>query len=164
MSATISECGKYRYLLDRVVNPDIPGRVLFIGINPSTADAVKDDATVRKWKGFVSRWPEYGRFAVVNLFAYRSKDPKVLAQVEDPDGPYNINTITALISSSDLIVPCWGRLEKIPKPLRWRVGTVMEMLKDSGKTVRVFGYTKCGQPLHPQMLAYEREMIDPWAT
>ena len=65
MSATISQCGLYRYTLDRAW---ANGRTItFVGVNPSTADAAIDDATVRRWRGFSERWGYVG-FTVVNLF------------------------------------------------------------------------------------------------
>lgn len=39
MSAIISDCGTYRYTLERDVAMDGP-LFLFIGVNPSTADAL----------------------------------------------------------------------------------------------------------------------------
>lgn len=161
MSATISACGKYRFRLDRTVNPSLAGRVLFIGINPSTADAVRDDPTVRKWKGFVRRWGDngYGHFTVGNVFAYRSDDPRVLKDVDDPVGPDNFETLKYLVTTCDIIVPCWGRVNKVPKNLRGEFEKVMGLLAGCGKPVYVFGMTKCGNPKHPLMLAYDTHMI-----
>jgi len=74
MSAIISPCGKFRYRLERDVQPE--GKVFaFFGVNPSTADASLDDATVRKWIGF-SKVNGARRFVVGNVFAYRSTDVK----------------------------------------------------------------------------------------
>ena len=84
-SAIISHCGKYRYRLDRMVSDSGPVYAFF-GVNPSTADASVDDATVRKWRGFVQRWGG-SRFIVGNAFAYRSTDVRQLAAVEDPSDP-----------------------------------------------------------------------------
>ena len=69
-SAIISHCGTYRYRLDRMVSDSGPVYAFF-GVNPSTADASVDDATVRKWRGFVQRWGG-SRFIVGNVFAYRA--------------------------------------------------------------------------------------------
>ena len=83
-SAIISHCGKYRYRLDRMVSDSGPVYAFF-GVNPSTADASVDDATVRKWRGFVQRWGG-SRFIVGNVFAYRATDVKELATAVDPFG------------------------------------------------------------------------------
>ena len=83
-SAIISHCGKYRYRLDRMVSDSGPVYAFF-GVNPSTADASVDDATVRKWRGFVQRWGG-SRFIVGNVFAYRATDVNELATAVDPFG------------------------------------------------------------------------------
>jgi len=159
MSAIISSCGKYRYQLDRVVNPEYAGRVLFIGVNPSTADAELDDATVRKWKGFVSRWSGFGNFTAANVFAYRATDVKELRAVTDACGPENWATLERLIGSAQVVVPCWGRIDKVPKQLRVYISRTLDLIMSSGKPVFVFGYTKNGMPQHPLMLPYNTTMI-----
>jgi len=55
MSAVLSDCGKYRYLLERDISMLNRGTVLFVMLNPSTADAENDDPTIRKCKGFADR-------------------------------------------------------------------------------------------------------------
>lgn len=84
--AVISECGLYRYRLTRRWHH---GPIAtFIMLNPSTADAAVDDATIRKCIGFAGRWG-MGGLAVGNLFAFRSTDPRALRQAADPIGPEN---------------------------------------------------------------------------
>lgn len=68
--ATISDCGKYRYRLSRIWEPGRPVAT-FVMLNPSTADATNDDATIRKCMGFARRW-NLGGIHVGNLFAYRA--------------------------------------------------------------------------------------------
>jgi hypothetical protein len=72
VNAIISPCGLYRYRLERTVAMTGPVYAFF-GVNPSTADASIDDATVRKWIGFTKKWGG-SRFIVGNVFAYRSTD------------------------------------------------------------------------------------------
>src|SRR5579859_2539321 len=68
-SATFSPCRRYRYRLERVLGP---GPVLqVIGLNPSTADEVADDPTVRRCKGFARHWG-FGRLILTNLFGLRA--------------------------------------------------------------------------------------------
>ena len=119
MSAIISECGKYRYRLDREILTNLStGPVYaFFGINPSTADASLDDATVRKWRGFVRQWGG-SRFIIGNVFAYRATDVKELALVADPIGMENIPHIIEIAKEADIIVPCWGNRSKLPARLR----------------------------------------------
>ncbi|SDR62126.1 DUF1643 domain-containing protein [Paraburkholderia tuberum] len=87
MSAIISNCGLYRHRLERDVQMD--GLTFaFFGINPSTADATLDDATVRKWIGF-TRVNGGRRFIVGNVFAFRSTDITGLRHANEPVGKFN---------------------------------------------------------------------------
>lgn len=159
MSAVISDCGAYRYRLDREVQPE--GDVFaFFGVNPSTADSMLDDATVRKWRGFTLR--NGGRkFVVGNVFSYRSTDVCELGKVPFQQGPQHFAHLTEIIELADVLVPCWGRLDKVPKDLRGQCDMLMAWLLQTGKPVMHFGTTKCGQPLHPLMLGYDTQLI-PW--
>ena len=79
---------KYRYALWRIWDENKP-YVLFIGLNPSTADETKDDPTVRRCIGFTQSWKKYGGVYLANLFAYRATNPRELEVVADPIGPGN---------------------------------------------------------------------------
>jgi hypothetical protein len=92
-SAISSPCRTYRYSLFRVWNPKFPS-VMFVGLNPSTADEQEDDPTVRRCVGFARKW-NFGGLILVNLFAYRSTDPAGLLEAEDPVGPGNDKHILA---------------------------------------------------------------------
>jgi len=129
----------------------------YFGINPSTADAAIDDATVRKWRGFTVRNGGH-RFIVGNLFAYRSTDPKALGQQDDPFGPDWLAHLNDIIADADVLVPCWGSLAKMPYSLRDVPDQVMLKLISSGKPVLHFGLTGCRQPKHPLMLGYETKL------
>lgn len=153
MSAILSPCGLYRYRLDRQVAEQGPVYAFF-GINPSTADASVDDATVRKWIGFTKRWGA-SRFIVGNVFAYRATDVKVLATVDDPYGDDIGDHITDIITEADILVPCWGNTSKVPPKLQGAFDVLMDALVSSGKPVRCFGLTKSGDPMHPLMLGYD---------
>lgn len=152
MSAVLSPCGLYRYRLERTVGMEGPVYAFF-GVNPSTADATINDQTVKKWIGFTKLWGG-SRFIVGNVFAYRSKDVKALAGVEDPFGDDIGDHTTDIINEADILVPCWGNTEKVPPKLRFAFDVMLEALLSSGKPVRHFGLTKGGDPGHPQMLAY----------
>ncbi|QNK65751.1 DUF1643 domain-containing protein [Variovorax sp. PAMC26660] len=157
MSAIISPCGKYRYRLERTVGMDGPVYAFF-GVNPSTADATVDDQTVKKWIGFTKLWGG-SRFLVGNVFAYRSKDVKALADVQDPFGEDIGDHTTDIINDADILVPCWGNTEKVPPKLRFAFDVLLDALLSSGKPVRHFGLTKGGDPGHPQMLAYRTPLM-----
>lgn len=161
MSAVISNCGLYRYRLERDVQMTGVVAALF-GVNPSTADAVVNDATIRKDIGFakVNGWRS---FIKGNLFGYRATDVRELARVRDPVGPENDKHLWLMVSEADGLIPCWGSRDKIPERLRARIGPVIVRLLASGKPVMCFGRTKSGDPRHPLMLAYSTP-LEPWET
>jgi hypothetical protein len=72
-SAVISPCGLYRYRLTRTWDA-VRWSAAFVMLNPSTADAVDDDPTIKRCVGFAKRWG-CGGIVVANLFAFRSADP-----------------------------------------------------------------------------------------
>ena len=156
-SAIISHCGKYRYRLDRMVSDSGPVYAFF-GVNPSTADASVDDATVRKWRGFVQRWGG-SRFIVGNVFAYRATDVRQLATVEDAFGDLIGDHTTSIITEADILVPCWGNTSKVPPSLQFAFDALMDALLSSGKPVKCFGLTASGDPRHPLMLGYSTSLV-----
>lgn len=85
--AEFSECRQYRYSLLIVWNPDLPV-CAFIGLNPSTADEVVDDNTVRRCRGFSESFG-CGGLLMLNLFAYRATEPRVMKAHPSPIGGGN---------------------------------------------------------------------------
>ncbi|KVR27803.1 hypothetical protein WK15_11590 [Burkholderia ubonensis] len=161
MSAIISPCCGYRYRLERDVAPT--GIVVaFFGVNPSRADASVRDQTDLKWTGFAARWGAR-KYIAGNPFAFRSPNVADLAAVVDPIGPENDMHLAQIIADADQLVPCWGDRGKLPKCLRPRLDAVAEMLRASGKPVKVFGLTSTGDPKHPLMLPYDTPLID-WSA
>jgi hypothetical protein len=160
VSAIISDCGRYRYRLDRALSGAV-GLLTFayFGVNPSTADATIDDATVRKWTGFTVR-NGGKRFIVGNAFAYRATDVRALYTVGDPVGPENDQHLAEIAAEADILVPCWGDRGKLPSHLRGRLNDVTDRLVASGKPVLTFGLTKGGDPKHPLMLGYDTPLLD----
>lgn len=153
MSAVLSPCGLYRLRLDRVVADTGPS-VALIGVNPSTADAVANDATIRKDIGFAKRHG-WGRIIKANKFAYRATDVRELAKQSDPIGPYNDRYLAEILAECDLAIACWGPLAKLPKRLRERWLDVLQIARRVGKPLHCFGTANDGQPRHTLMLAYE---------
>lgn len=92
--ATLSDCGKYRYWLERSWEETGKGFVNWIMLNPSTADAEIDDQTIRKCIGFSKLWG-YDGMHVVNLFAFRATDPESLYGCGCPVGLGNKDFIQA---------------------------------------------------------------------
>ena len=105
--AIISDCQKYRYALWR--NWDLSkDKVMFIGLNPSTADHVDDDPTIRRCIGFAKSWG-YGGLYMTNLFSYRTSSPDKLRNIKNPIGnPDNDDWIKKLYNKSSIIIAAWG--------------------------------------------------------
>jgi hypothetical protein len=158
-SAVVSACGHYRYRLEREVQAS--GLVIaYFGINPSTADATIDDATVRKWRGF-SRVNGGRRFIVGNVFSFRSTDVAALALCAAPKGPEHDRHLDEIIRDADVLVPCWGSTLKVPRALRGECEALLQKLLSTGKPVLHFGCTAAGDPKHPLMLGYDTP-LSPW--
>jgi hypothetical protein len=85
--AEFSPCRTYRNCLRIVWNKDLPVAA-FVGLNPSTADEFRDDPTIRRERGFAVAWG-CGGLLKLNIFAFRSTDPKVMLNHPEPIGPVN---------------------------------------------------------------------------
>lgn len=142
-SAVFSDGGDYRYALGRVWDKDLPPAV-FIGLNPSIADAIKDDPTIRRCMSFAKRWG-LGGLLMVNLFAYRSTDPARLALVADPIGPDNFEFCATMVlrEGPAIIVAAWGAHKLAGgQAMRWLSATGVTSLQCLGKN-------RDGSPKHP---------------
>lgn len=144
--------GQYRYQLARQWKPG--PWVLWVMLNPSTANESHDDATIRRCIGFTMRWGYYG-LRVVNLFALRSTDPRGLLVAKDPTGPDNDLHIQKLVQDRNcrMRVVAWG---DVPAALRGRERRVLELL---GAPVWCLGKTAAGNPRHPVRLGYAATAI-----
>lgn len=104
--AEFSDCCAYRYRLWRIWEPDLP-RLVWIMLNPSTADAEMNDPTIRRCIGFAKR-EGCGGIEVVNLYALRSTDPSALGKHPDPVGPENLAYLDQAMESGSDLVAAWG--------------------------------------------------------
>lgn len=145
-SALISTCGLYRYWLLRVWNDDARKRyVLWVMLNPSTADASQDDPTIRRCIGYSKAWG-YDGLIVCNLYAYRATQPKDLWKATDPVGPENDRHLESGAHCSSKMVAAWGA-NADPA----RAAHVREIMKRYGE-VCALSLTKDRQPKHPLYL------------
>lgn len=151
MDALISPCGRYRYRLDRD-GLSGKGTVVWIMVNPSTADATQDDATIRRVRGFSQRLG-FARFTVGNLFAYRATDVRELRSVSDPIGPKNDDQLHFMVGSANMVIVAWGPVAKQPPVLRDRFKAIVKMAESYGQKLMCLGTANDGHPRHPLMLA-----------
>lgn len=141
-SAVFSPCGRYRYVLRRIWARTRPPAVI-VGLNPSTADAEKEDPTVRRCVQFARSW-DYGGLVVVNLFAYRATFPADLFAAEAPIGPENDRFLAHSQEGAGVVVAAWGN----HGTYRERAASVMERLHRP----HYLRLNKSGQPAHPLYL------------
>ena len=158
MSAVLSPCGQYRFRLERTISKEGPVYAFF-GINPSTADANLDDATVRKWIGFCKRWGA-ARFLVGNVWPLRTPDVRHLATATRwlDIMRENQKHILSMAVEADILVPCWGDRAKVPRAMHNELDELLALLRGTGKPLRHFGLTKGGDPKHPLMLGYDTQL------
>lgn len=163
--AIISSDGYYRYVLSRKVEGPPVGefRVLWVMVNPSTAGATTDDATIRKVMGYCKRW-QASHFRVVNLYAYRAKNIEALRGVADPIGPTNDAHITHQCDWADQVICAWGAREKLHRVVVGaddRIDYVMRVIRSAtfkkGRPIYCIGKTAGGDPLHPLTTSYTLE-------
>lgn len=151
--AVISQCGKYRYRLWREWDDSKPC-VLFVMLNPSTADGEKDDPTIRRCIGYAKSW-DFGSLYVGNLYAYRATNPKELLQVVDPLGVDNQKHLDYMVSQSNLVIWAWGNGAIVAK-LEDRVGSTTWNLNDPAHYLEM---SKGGVPKHPLYLKKDLKPI-----
>ncbi|MGN6518680.1 MAG: DUF1643 domain-containing protein [Dokdonella sp.] len=148
MSAVISSCGRYRYRLQRVQDA-ARARLLFVMLNPSTADAVVDDPTIRRCIGF-ARDGGFGVVEVVNLFAYRATAPADLRRAGFPVGPDNDAHIEHALRDADEVCLAWGAAGGDAADARAQV--VLPLIRRSGHRPMCLSVTRKGWPAHPLYL------------
>jgi hypothetical protein len=153
MEGTALIDGPYRYWLRRQWS-DGP-LLLWILLNPSIADAIINDPTVRRVIGFSQRFG-YGAAMILNLFAFRATSPGDLLDAYDPVGPRNDEIISEHILDADLAICAWGAMHK---RLRWRLKDVAPLL--DGPLLKCLGRTKAGDPRHPLYLPNTADRV-PW--
>lgn len=142
----------HRYTLHRnwIGNGSI---VNFLMLNPSTADDILDDQTIRKCCGFAKRWG-FGGIVVTNLFAYRATKPVDLWSAASANWSHALGeradeAIESAAKSADIVVAAWGAHKKA-KP---RADAVMSLIVPS-IDLYCIGLTSGGFPLHPCMAGY----------
>lgn len=142
----------------------VPGRrLLFVMLNPSTADEHNDDPTIRRCKGFGLCY-DCEFIEVINLFAWRATNP--LGLVDQPNGPNNFEVAQwheSLEREPWRIVAAWGDSGPtwLKEKVRHRIPYLLEAVVDHGRIMHALGTTKSGMPRHPLYLKGDAPM-EPW--
>jgi hypothetical protein len=150
--AAFDGSGRYRYTLWRAWSSYHP-RIVFVLLNPSTADEERNDPTIRRCIGFARAW-EFGSVEVVNLFAYRTTDYKELFKVGDPIGKENNYYLIQAVERCSTVVVGWGTWGT----LLARDRQVLSLIAGR-KDVHCLGITKNGQPRHPLYLKGDTSLV-----
>ena len=129
----------HRYGLWRLWDNNLP-TVLFIGLNPSTADEFKNDPTIRRCIGYAKDWG-YGGYIMGNIFAFRATDPDIMKAAKDPIGAENNEWLLRLHQEADLTIGAWGNYGKFMN----RGKDVVAMIPNL-KCLKITGQ---GYPSHP---------------
>lgn len=143
-SALFSDCGRYRYILRREWNRDLP-KVMFIGLNPSTADAQVDDPTNRRCINFARDWG-FGGMIMTNLFAFIETDRNAFLKLpaQLTIGPQNNRHLLRLARAQEHVIAAWGA----DGNLAGRADYVRKRIAG----LQCLGLTKGGEPRHPLYL------------
>lgn len=143
--ATFSPCRRYRYELRRGWDRKKP-KIVFIGLNPSTANETANDPTVRRCMGFARDW-DGGGLVMLNIFAFRATLPADLRKAEEPIGDDNDQFILDACRRRTVIA-AWGT----HGTYRSRCYELEAMLRHEGVKLQCLGTTKAGHPKHPLYL------------
>ena len=145
-TALIDPTGRYRYVLTRRWASG-GGIACFVMLNPSTADAARDDPTIRRCIDFARRWG-HASLHVVNLYAFRTEHPAALFRANEPVGPDNDRHLWRVTRRADTVICAWG----VHGLREDRGAEVAEALQARGIQAQVLGWTQGGAPRHPLFL------------
>jgi hypothetical protein len=152
-NAIISDDKKHRYMLSR--QWDDGKKLIFVMLNPSTADANEDDPTIRRCIGFAKKF-NYDGIVVLNLFSYRATNPKVLKEVNCLDLNTNDSYVyfNEIINKESDVVLAYGTngnlYEQDVKAFR--------IISELTKNIYCLELTKYGMPKHPLYLKSSCEL------
>lgn len=145
-SAVLSECGTYRYVLERAAKGEELGTVMFALANPSTADAVEDDATSDKGWRYTKAW-KCSRMIYVNANPYRATNPWEAKTPPDSILSLNDAYLRQSAKRADMVVLAYGHVAD--KALAARMVSV---LVSTGAPLYTLQLALDGTPKHPLYL------------
>jgi hypothetical protein len=155
--AEFSECRCYRRKLRRWIGDQFPERhMLFIGMNPSTADAIANDPTITREWGFAAR-EKFTGYVKINVGDYRATSPAdLLKPGVTACSPENIGVIAEAAKCASAVVVCWGKVNGALKPAA--TGTA-HMLRGLGIDLWCFGTNADGSRKHPLYLRGDTPLV-----
>lgn len=159
--ADISSCKQYRYRLWRAWG--FGDQVLWIMLNPSTADSRVNDPTIRRCINFTKAWGCDG-FEVVNLYALRATNPRELKNHHNPYGPTGGRALKkALNDAWRHVIVAWGAATALKRDeLEEREQAILRWVPE-GTVLQCLGITKMGHPRHP-LYVPNAQPLEPWPS
>lgn len=148
--AEFSECGKYRYKLWRIWDESKP-LAMCIGLNPSKANAKKNDNTIDVLTRMLTKLG-YGGFYMMNLFAWISSKPEDLLTCDDSLGE-NENKLQEVEAICQDVIACWGAFKQAEN----RIKEVLPRYPNA----KCFGVNKNCTPFHPRAMSYKGLLNSP---
>ena len=145
--AKFSDDRFYRYALWRIWDRD-KAMMMFIGLNPSTANETTDDPTIRRVKRFAKDWG-YGGVFMTNLFAFVTAYPEELLKCDDPVGDNDLWLKEIARECKDILF-AWGSFN-----VNGRDKEIIEKFPLS----YVLGVNKDGSPKHPLYIKADTKPI-----
>jgi hypothetical protein len=141
--ALFSDQRDYRYALWRIWDNTLP-KVMFIGLNPSTANENENDPTIRRVVSFARSWG-YGGVFMMNLFPFVTPYPDVLQLHSVLESDKNEVGLNSFSKKAERIVFAWGNFKEAQEMAK----KVIEMFPDA----YCLGVNKNRSPKHPLYIA-----------
>ena len=143
--AGISSDKLFRWWLYRCWDPSKP-IVIFVMMNPSTADHRKNDATISKIIRYAIRWG-YGGVLVLNIYAIRSRDQSKIKGRVGSRNDWWLSTVFSFAKRKRIKIVCaWGIKHKD------RGDSVRAIAAVAQVKLWCLRSSKNGEPCHPLYL------------
>jgi len=151
--AVFSPCRRWRYHLKQVWDETQPN-LIWMMLNPSTADETQNDPTVERCEQRARQWG-FGGVEVYNIFAFRATDPNDMKAQADPVGPDNDKWVAKFAHHSQhtLAIIGWGEHGKH----RGRGQDVLKIIAAHDGQVQALKVNKSGHPKHPLYIGYKQK-------
>ncbi len=151
--AAFSDCKQYRYQLWRIWDKSLP-LVMFIGLNPSTANEAKNDPTIESVIR-LSKFNGYGGFYMMNCFAFITAYPEFLkngfSKFHDDQNEFYLRQTGKLVKD---VVFAWGGFKE---PSFYGMD---RQLKEMFPNPKCILKNKDGSPSHPMYKKGTIKFID----
>lgn len=151
--AQFSPCRQYRYALWRIWDESLP-LVMFIGLNPSTANENENDPTIKSVCRIAAN-NGYGGVYMMNCFPYVSTDPKQMLLCQPKSKEWSLNNLWLMDIGQTCkdVVFAWGNFDVVKEMGRDKQ---LSALFPNAKALHI---NKNGSPKHPLYCKSETKFI-----